>query len=180
VADIREHARVATVSRRRGVCADAKSLGTVHDQRFYAVRYLPASQAEEGRFDLPIPRRAFNALIYAAVPLAEARLRDLALTLLRHGLRQAVCCGPEAEAMGEMIDAMADDHEITHDGRSVLASIHDDESLDEVIDYFILPNGIAETSLLVVLGDEVAMRDTLRSFARVTGDMRERLAATAR
>ena len=179
MAEFRGESRAATVSRRRGRGGEKKSLGTVHDQRFYAVRCLPLAGQGHCTMTMPFASKPYNALVRVCVPFARSVLQEAGLALLRHGLLQAVCCGCEGESMGEVLDELADEHGFNHNGRPAFASVHEDETLDEVLDYFILPNGQADTGLLVVLGDEAAFRETLRCFVRVAGELRERLYAPA-
>lgn len=151
-----------------------KSLGTVHDQRFFAVRSQPG-------YDLPFPfpKDHFNSLIAIRGCPAEETLQSVAMQLLRHGMRAGICHGEGAEMMGSMIDGLVDEYGFSHNERTVYASVHDDEELDEVIDYFVLPNGLADIGLIVVIGEESAFEDVLFLFNHVTGQVRERVLAGA-
>ncbi len=169
-----DESKIATVSKRQ-TSNTRKALGTVYDQRFYALRAVPCGKTRTLKLSMPFAAAPFNALIYATLPISSAILRDISLNLFRHGMRQAVCCGSEADTMGEILDDIADEFSFHHDGRPVFTSIHDDESLAEVLDYFILPNGLADKSLILVIGNDKSFREALRTFAKVAGSMREKL-----
>lgn len=149
-------------------------MGICHDQRFYALRYLPGRKLE-----LPFEDKPFTALIEITVPLSDDILRNVAMDLLYRGMRAALCLGPEAERMVEIVDELVDAYGFAHEARTVYASAHEDEDLAEAIQYFILPTGLAETGLLLVLGGEDAFRQTVRTFGQATTGMREKLVAGA-
>lgn len=164
---------VAVAAPRRGGSHDAKALGTFYDQRFYAIRHLPGADMV-----FPFAPASFSALIDLHVPLGDDALRKIALDLLEQGMRIAICRGHEAERMGEIIDELVDEHAFHHDGRTVYASVHEDENLEDVMEYFVLPNDQTDMAALVVLGEESAFRKTLRVFSAVTADVREKIFAT--
>ncbi len=180
MAELRGEGRTATVQKHRRASSEKKSLGTVYDQRFYALRRLPSSGGPSTSLSFPFPPSPFNGLICVGVPLPEAALGRIMLALLQHGMRQAVCCGCEAEFAGDVLDELIDEHNFSHDGHAPFASVHEGEPLSEVIDYFILPNGLADIGLLMILGDEAAFGQAVKAFGRVAGQLRERLHVPAR
>lgn len=162
--------RSVLISSRRSLASERKSLGTIHDQKFYAIR-----NTGEKPLELPFSTKPFNVMIELALPLSDDALRQIGIQLLKDGMCHATCRGGEAERMGEILDDLIDEHGFSIDGHTVFTSVHDDESLEEVLEYFVLPNGLASTSLLVVIGDEASFHNLVRCFGSTAADLRERI-----
>jgi hypothetical protein len=173
--DVSDHTlggKSATVTSRRGVQKDKKLLGTFYDQTFYATRH-----AADKALSFPFPAGRFNAMVCLAEKTDEAAMRRIGMDLLEHGLRFALCHGPEAGAMGKVLDELIDEHGFSCEGLTAYTSVHEDDSLAEAVEYFILPAGLAETSLLVVVGSDASYREVMKSFAKATSHLRERVLA---
>jgi hypothetical protein len=56
-----------------------------------------------------------------------------------------------------------------------MATSLDDDPIEEVMEYFALPSGIAPTSLLLSIGDERMFGSTVRTFSTVVERMRAQL-----
>lgn len=137
-------------------------LGNCHDQTFYAVRYQPGNELK-----IPFPAERFNALINLKAAPGEEAMKEVAMRLLEHGMCAAVINGDEAGKMGELIDNLIDEHDFNHDGRTVYTSCHEDEEIEEVMDYFVLPNGLAEIGLIVVFGEQGDFGEAVDSFNNI-------------
>lgn len=143
-------------------------LGRMHDQDFYAVRHFGGN-----RLSIPFPPRPFNALIDVPHPIPESILGEISLQLLQHGMRSAICSGLQGERLGEILDEIIDEHGFYPNNRTVYTSVHLDEPIEETLDYFVLPNGLADTGLIVVVGDEHAFGEVVKTFLRLTREVRE-------
>ncbi len=160
--------KATAVSGKRYASSIRRNLGIIHDQKFYALRHIIGKSLE-----LPFKDRQFNALLQVSRPLPESVMREIALTLLQNGMRSALCWGTEAEQMTEIIDEIIDEREFSLEGRTAYATLHEDESLTEVIEYFILPNDLADTGLLVVIADETEFKNTVMAFGQTVKGLRE-------
>jgi hypothetical protein len=163
----------ASSSGRRGV-SKQKILGKFYDQRFYATRLVPGKA-----FHPPFAPHPFNVMIHIAGHVPDKALRQIGLDLLKHGMRFALCHGSEAERMGDILDELLEDNEFAHKGYTAYTSVHDDDPLEEAVEYFILPSGLADTGLMLVIGDESSFRSVMRAFTKVTGHLRERIFVSA-
>lgn len=130
-------------------------LGNYCGQTFYATRVAP-----DGRCAFPFPAQSFTALLNVQSPQPEGVLRTAVRSCLDHGMRLAVCTGRGAEALGGIVDELVDEGGYGVDGRTVYASVHDGEPLEEVVEYFMLPQGLAEIGLLLVFGNDEAYGET--------------------
>ena len=157
--------QVRFVSNRKALSNERRSLGTRYEQRFFAIRYA----ANKG-LSIPFPPGPFNGLISIHGSVDDAVLESVGMQLLEYGMRAAMMQGDKAGRMGEILDQLVDEHQIMHDGRTVYNSVHEDESLEEVIDYFILPNGLAEQGLLVVIGGETDFDEATDLFRNILSD----------
>jgi hypothetical protein len=160
----------AVASRRSASQKEKKLLGNFYDQTFYAARHAPGKA-----LSFPFPASRFNAMIYLAGDEDEKALRRIGLDLLQHGLRYALCHGPGAKAMGQVLDDLIDEHGFSCEGLTAYTSVHQDESLAEAVEYFVLPAGLAETSFLVVIGNDADYRQVMRAFTKATSHLRERV-----
>ncbi len=149
--------------------------GQVHGQDFYLHQHVLGAPLA-----LPFSRRHFTAFIDLPVPAPETVLRELALRLLRHGMRSAICWGYEAELLGEVIDRVIDDYGFWHGDQTAFCSVHEEEALEEALEFFILPCGLAETGLVLTCGDDAALRTLTSTFSLVHAGAREEVALAAR
>lgn len=140
-------------------------MGTISDQRFYAIR------ANGGELRFPFPPGAFTALVDMSRPVDDAILRGYAEALLKHGCVQAVCRGEESSRLEEIFTDLANDHADAYFTSMCL----DDEPLDEAIQYFVLPCGLARTGLLMVIGDQGDFQAAIEGFSTAAGAIREDL-----
>ncbi len=148
-------------------------MGTIHEQRFYAIR----ANGADVRF--PFPSGAFTALVDLARSVDDAVLQGYAEALIRHGCVQAVCRGEESSRLEEIFNSLADkgDIEIDRNGTYFTSMCLDDEPLNEAIQYFVLPCGLAQTGLLMVIGDQGDFQNAIRGFSTAAGAIREDLSA---
>lgn len=130
-------------------------LGEYCGQTFYATRVAP-----DGRCAFPFPPQRFTALLNVAAPQPEEVLRTSVRSCLEHGMRLAVCAGSGAETVGRIVDELVDEGGYEVDGRTAYASVHDGEPLEEVVEYFMLPQGLARVGLLLVFGSDESYGET--------------------
>ena len=142
---------------------DEGLLGKFYDQSFYVLHYQPGRT-----LDFPFRSQPFNAFISINNEYPTKIISQMAFSLLKQGMRFALCHGERAEAMAEIIDRLIDDFHFIHNGFTVYSSSHPNEDLEEAMEYFILPNGLAETGLILVLGDEIALQKAMKTFAKIT------------
>jgi hypothetical protein len=113
----------------------------------------------------------FCCLIHAAVHISDDQFLELAGRLLRNRMRCAVVSGVESERLGDLLDELLEDGEYHDNGRMALAEVCDEEPLEEALEYFVLPNGMATNNLLVYIGDEQGFATALETFAEVVDRM---------
>lgn len=147
-----------------------KHLGTVFEQRFYALRAEPG---EEIRF--PFAEQRFNALIDLDVPCSEKNLRETVLQLLKRGMRVGVCGGDGATQVGSIIDSLVDEYGFSHDGGTVYADVHHGEALEDMVGFFVTPNGLAEVGLIIVLGGKGRIEQASDAFRYLADGAAEEL-----
>ncbi len=146
-------------------------MGTIHEQRFYAIR---ASGADV-RF--PFPQGAFTALVDMSRSVDDAVLRGYAEALIGHGCVQAVCRGEESSRLEEIFNDLAEKGDLDRNGAYFTSMCLDDEPLNEAIQYFVLPCGLAQTGLLMVIGDQGDFQNAIEGFSTAAGAIREDLSA---
>lgn len=143
------------------------SLGTLHEQRFFALR------TSGGDLRFPFPAGPFTVLVDMSVPVEDAVLRSYAGALIDHGCVQAVCRGEESERLVDIFNSLAERGDLDGNGTPFTAMGMDDEPLDEAIEYFVLPCGLAQTGLVMVIGDQNDFRNAIRGFSSAAGAARE-------
>lgn len=141
-----------------------RSLGAVHDQEFFAIWHRPGQP-----LPMPFGRQYFNALITQSGSLPEADLREVASQLLDHGMRSAICHGEDAQTLGGIIDGLVDEQGREIERRTIYTMVHDGEGLDDTLRYFVLPNGLAEIGLIVILGEEGHFDYAQEAWGTATG-----------
>jgi hypothetical protein len=145
------------------------SLGTLHNQHFYAVR------VNGNDLRLPFSARPFSAMIDMTRPVDDVILKKYAVDLIRHGCVQSICRGEEANHLTRLFDDMAESGALDSNGVAFTAMCMEDEPLDEAIRYFSLPCGLAQTKLILVIGGEEQFREVVGGFYRISGLNREKL-----
>ncbi len=143
------------------------SLGTLHEQRFFALR------ASGGELRFPFPRGPFTVFVDIAGPVEDAALGRYAEALISHGCVQAVCRGEDSDRLVDIFNALAERGELDADGVPFTAMGVDEEPLEEAIEYFVLPCGLAQTGLVMVIGDQGDFRNAIRGFSSAAGAARE-------
>lgn len=118
---------------------------------------------------MPFGRQYFNALITQSGSLPEADLREVASQLLDHGMRSAICHGEDAQTLGGIIDGLVDEQGREIERRTIYTMVHDGEGLDDTLRYFVLPNGLAEIGLIVILGEEGHFDYAQEAWGTATG-----------
>lgn len=153
------------------VAAGGISLGTVFDQKFYAMRV-----AGNGlRF--PFEAQPFTALVDIVGDVGEEALRSYAKELISHGCVQAVCRGDEAGILNDIFGDLSEEGGADVNGLPFTSMVLDDEPLCDAIEYFILPCGLASTGLLMVIGDSGDFHEAVGSFTTSAGSLRESMSA---
>lgn len=145
------------------------SLGTLHEQRFFAIR----ANGPEIRF--PFPSGPFKALIDMARPVDENILRCYAKALIDHGCVQAVCRGVDSGELDTIFYSFAEKGDLDKSGVLFTSMCLDDEPLAEAIQYFALPCGLAQTGLLMVIGDQGDFQQAIKNFSVAAGAIKENI-----
>ena len=138
-------------------------------QRFYAMR------ADGGGLRFPFEAQPFTTLVDIVGDVGEETLRGYARELIAHGCVQAVCRGADSGLMNDIFDELSENGETGDDGFPFTSMAVDDEPLNEAIEYFILPNGLAATGLVMVIGDAGDFRSVIDNFTVSAGNAREGL-----
>ena len=144
-------------------------LGTLHEQRFFAIR----ANGPELRF--PFPARPFTALVDVAGPIDDGVFKGYAQSLIDHGCVQAVCRGEDSDRLVRIFDEMAERGDFDRDGTPFTSMCLDDEPLNEAIQYFVLPCGLAQTGLLMVIGDSGDFQNAIQGFSTAAGAIKENI-----
>ena len=145
------------------------NLGTLHEQRFYAIR----ANGDELRF--PFSAQPFTTLVDMSSPVDDEVLKGYAASLIAHGCVQAVCRGEESHRLVAIFNKMAEKGELDHNGAPFTSMEMDDEPLPEAIQYFVLPCGLAQTGLLVVIGGHGDFQKAIDGFSTAAGAIKEDL-----
>lgn len=143
------------------------SLGTIHEQRFFAMR------ANGGNLRFPFPAGDFTVLVDVAGSVDEEVLQGYAEALIQHGCVQAVCRGEESSRLEGIFNKLAEKGELDKNGTPFTSMCLDDEPLDEAIQYFVLPCGLAQTGLLMVIGDQGDFQNAIQGFSVAAGAIKE-------
>lgn len=143
------------------------SLGTLHEQRFYAIR----ANGADLRF--PFSAQPFTALVDVSASIDNAVLQGYAQALIDHGCVQAVCRGEESERLVEIFDRLTEQGEHDKNDTPFTSMCMDDEPLNEAIEYFVLPCGLAQTGLLMVIGDAGDFQNAIKGFFTAAGAVKE-------
>lgn len=145
------------------------SLGTLHEQRFYAMR------ANGGDLRFPFSAQPFTALVDISRSVDDAVLKGYAESLIGHGCVQAVCRGEESDRLVAIFDDLADQGDLDKNGTPFTSMCMDDEPINEAIQYFVLPCGLASTGLLMVIGEAGDFQNAIQGFSTAAGAIKEDL-----
>lgn len=138
------------------------TLGKLNDQMFYAVRY------QGGRpLGFPFASQKFGALLNLTAEVDQAELERIARELLEYGMAFALCAGEQAELMSQIIDQLIDENGFSHDGFTPYSSV--EEGLSEAMQYFVLPTGVTQTSLIITIGNDNDQGSALDLFDNLFG-----------
>ena len=147
--------------------AGGVSLGTLHEQRFFAMR------ASGGEVRFPFPAGPFTVLVDMTAPVDDVMLRSYAEALVDHGCVQAACRGEEADRMVDIFNSLAETLSERDDRGAddvpFTAMCMDDEPLNEAIAYFVLPCGLAPVGLVMVIGGQDEFRNAVNGFSDAAG-----------
>lgn len=142
-------------------------MGKVFCYPFYSCRFAAGN-------DIEIPfesKKPFVCLINAAEHISSEKFRDLAKFLLDNNMRYAICAGIEAERLSDVLNELLEEGEYHENGRSAIASGYEEDPIEEVMEYFALPSGIAQNNLIVTIGNDRMFKTTLEVFKNVTNKM---------
>ncbi len=142
-------------------------LGTLHDQRFYAIRANGASL----RF--PFASQPFTAMVDVPGSVDETLLKQYAGELIDHGCVQAICRGEESSRLVDIFDDLAERGDLDRNGIPFTSMCLDDEPLAEAIQYFVLPCGLASVGLLMVIGESGDFQNAIQGFSSAAGAIKE-------
>ena len=145
------------------------SLGTIHEQRFFAIR----ANGADLRF--PFPAGTFTALVDMAQSVDDGVLQGYAEALIEHGCVQAVCRGEESSRLESIFNKLAEKGDLDKNGTPFTSMCLDDEPLDEAIQYFVLPCGLAQTGLLMVIGDQGDFQGAIQDFSTAAGAIKDNI-----
>lgn len=140
-------------------------LGHLHDQEFYAIRHVSG-----GSLSIPFQPRPFTALIHTRRNLGEKQMEKIVRALLDHGMAYALCIGEHAERVSLLIDRLVDDHDYTRNDMTVYSDASQEESINEAMEYFVLPSGLGDTGLILSIGDESDHGDATAAFDSLLGE----------
>ncbi len=146
------------------VSGTALKLGSVSDQTIYAMRPQPGCD-----LNFPFEKKPFTALIRTSSQTTEADMRRAGWQLLQHGLRHGICHGEKADRMSEILDEIIDSFDISDNNQTAFSSSHEGEDISETMEYFLLPSGLADSGLILVLGTDNDWGGTMDSFDNLVG-----------
>lgn len=144
-------------------------MGTIHQQQFYAIR----ANGSELRF--PFQSGKFTVLVDLARSVDENILKSYAEALINHGCVQAVCRGEESPNLEKIFNKLAEKGDLDKNGTPFTSMCVDDEPLEEAIQYFVLPCGLAQTGLLMVIGDQDDFQNAIKGFSTAAGAIKEEI-----
>lgn len=145
------------------------SLGTLHDQRFFAMR------ANGGELRFPFPAGPFTVLVDMSGPVDDTVLQKYASALIDHGCVQAVCRGDDSGRLEDIFNTLAEKGELDKNGTPFTSMCLDDEPLNEAIQYFVLPCGLAQTGLLMVIGGQDDFQNAIKGFSTAAGAIKDNI-----
>ncbi len=125
-----------------------------------------------GALKFPFPPGPFTVLVDMSATVDDAVLRSYADALIKHGCVQAVCRGEESDRLVDIFNTLAERGDLDA-GTPFTAMSMDDEPLDEAIAYFVLPCGLAQTGLVMVIGDQSDFQNAIHGFSNIAGAARE-------
>ena len=133
-------------------------LGKIGDQTFYTIRY------EAGKsLALPFTARPFSVLLNLVTSLSKKHIKLLAQELLASGMACAICNGEQAEEASEIIDEVINTFDSSDDQYTPYSSSCE-EGFDEALQYFALPTGLTNVSIIITVGDDHDHGSTIDSI----------------
>ena len=90
-------------------------------------------------------------------------------------MRYAICSGIDSVRLSGILTDLLETGEFRDDCRTAIAYANEEEPIEEAMEYFALPSGIAPVNLLVTIGNERIYKTTLRLFNRVAEKMHHSL-----
>ncbi len=133
-------------------------LGKIGDQTFYTIRY------EAGKpLTLPFKKRPFSALLNIVSKISVEHIELLAQELLNQGMACVICNGEQAEETSDIIDDTINTFGATDDHYTPYSSPCE-ESFSEALQYFALPTGLTNTSIIITIGNTSDYGSTIESI----------------
>ncbi len=151
----------------RSINFGGKSLGSLYEQKFYAMR------VEGNQLKFPFAAKPFTALVDIRGDVDQELLKGYARELVAHGCVQAVCRGVEAGLMNDIFGCISEEGASDVNGLPFTSMSVDEEPLEESVEYFILPSGLAGVGLIMVIGDSDAFADAVDCFANFANGAQE-------
>ena len=135
----------------------------IHDQKFYALRHVPGKD-----LTIPFPVGPFNCMIHADGNVADETINAVGMQLLQHGMRSGICSGDQPDRISDTLDKLIDDNQFHHNNQTVYSHVVEEETIQENMEYFVLPNGLADIGLILVIGSEAEYHDVIGAFGIIT------------
>ncbi len=133
-------------------------LGKIGDQTFYTIRY------EAGKpIAFPFKKAPFSALLNIVSTVSKEHIEQIAKELLNQGLACAICNGEQAEEVSNIIDDTIDKFGSSDDQHTPYSSPCE-EGIDEALQYFALPTGITNISLIITIGTDNDHGNTIETI----------------
>jgi hypothetical protein len=110
-------------------------------------------------------------LINASSSISDDDFRKLVEFLLENRMRSAICCGINAEHLADVLNEMLEGGDYHEDGRTAMTIAYEEEPIEEVLEYFALPDGVGSASLLLNIGNDRVFKTTLTVFTKVVERM---------
>lgn len=135
-------------------------MGAVGGRPFFSQFHMPGRD-----MTVPFAQGPFSCFIRIGGPTSDETLSTLARALLRQGLYAAYCAGVDCERLGEIFDEILDDGHYFHGDAAVTAMAFEDESIEDALEYFTLPNGHDVPHLVLTVGSAEHHQETLTAFS---------------
>ncbi|MHC4872411.1 MAG: hypothetical protein ACYTFY_11250 [Planctomycetota bacterium] len=146
---------------------DEGFMGKILCQPFYSCRIKAGDKPE-----LPFKKQPFVCLINAAEHISSDDFREIAQFLLDNNMRYAICAGIEADRLSDVLNELLEEGHFHENGRTAVAIGYEEDPIEEIMEYFALPSGIAPVNLLVSIGNTRTFKTTLQVFNGVAKKMK--------
>ncbi len=151
-----------------GVSPNEGFMGKLLCQPVYSFRYTVGCKLK-----MPFAEnQPFTCLINAAKNIKSEDFEHLALFLLNNNMRYVVCTGIEADRLADVLNEILFDGSFHQEGRTAVVTSHEDDPIEEVMEYFALPSGMAPVSLIVSIGNKRTFKTMLEIFSTVSKRMK--------